>query len=36
LTKDIHALSPEEAAVLALLQQRLLTAEPERKRQRIQ
>jgi DNA topoisomerase-1 len=36
LTKDIHALSPEEAAVLALLQQRLQPAEPEKKRQRIQ
>jgi DNA topoisomerase-1 len=36
LTKDIHALSPEEAAVLALLQQRLQPAEPEKKRQPIQ
>jgi DNA topoisomerase-1 len=36
LAKDIHALSPEEAAVLALLQQRLQPAEPEKKRQRIQ
>jgi DNA topoisomerase-1 len=34
LVEDIHALRPEEAAVLALLQQRLRSALPENKRRR--